>query len=396
MGRVWWFVLVIVLLASCRKDEPVAMAPQPLTTVTTSFSPNFPGAALSSTRSSDGSCFMVMESAPPYVFRELVKVGSDGELDAQFVPASIGSFQQGPVEATEDGGCISVTMDDLVMRVSRLDATGATISVQDYDVEIEEEAQAVSRTAQGTWVIAGHRQYNVQVDSNTFMLVQDLWAMAVGVSCDSLWKRRYTTPEPNWISDIIGLSNGDAFICSRHWSVQGTLLTATRIDGQGDMLWSRDIGPTGGHGPAVCETPGGNLVFVAGVPFSSNSLHGMLYATDPLGNLLWQQGFGEATADVWPRSVAASVDGQHLLVTGRFREIGGEVRDRLFVAGFDAVGSTLWERYVAFNDTVAGGLAVHPNAGSGFTVVGTGHPKYDSDIPWFTFSRSIDVAGTFY
>lgn len=386
--------LCMMAFISCRKESNNTDLGDPVPTVLqVNFDRHFPGALHSSWQCTDGTFLALMDVASPYSTRQLVKVDSAGGLVAEFAPAWPVGVVQGPAAPTDNGGCLSVAYDYEHLIIARMDASGAVISSRNYDFPGSGTPRSIMRTSTSTWIVSGHHQFNVTIDSISHT-VQDFWVMAVDVDGDSLWKRTYSDPHVRWITSSIGLSNGDALITSYFGSISGSQLNAVRLNQQGELLWNRDIGPIGGYGHGVCEAPNGDLVFAGGVSAGPYNLNGVLYATNSGGALLWQHSFGSNGMHEWVKDVA--IDGfDRIVVVGHTSPITGNDEDRLYAAGFDVSGNMVWERYSADNDTMSYGLKVFRTSPGRFATLGRGNPNVNGTIQWFSFLKGISSGGEF-
>lgn len=236
------------------------------------------------------------------------------------------------------------------------------------------------------WVLSGDHQWNEQIADTVFML-QETWALAVNANVDSLWMHTY----PGVIvRSSIGLLNGDVLITRIAGSAPTPMLNAMRLDDEGNVVWSQDIGP-GNYIQSACEGTAGELYFGTCLETSPLELQGFIYATTDAGQPLWQRSLGNTARDEWIQAIAASFDA--IIATG-FSSTSEALGDfeRLYVAGFDPSGTPLWE-HLAGSDSVAFGVHITHDQGGEFIILGKGHPNVNGNIDWFSFVKRINVDG---
>lgn len=386
-------VFILGVLSACLKEEGVSGGTPQDVTSRVSFERTFAGAMISAAQCPDGGYFVLMDAVPPYAQKRLVKVDSTGEVDSGFDPIWLPGVEQGPAAPTDDGGCISIVSHYEHLIVARLDAMGSVVTSRAFDFSGWRTPSSIVRTGPSTWLISGYDQYTVTVDTVTH-LVQDIWAMSVDQNGDSIWKSTFSDPRLRWITNSTRLANGDALVTMYHVTHDGVMLNALRIAPNGEQIWCRDIGSSTGFGNGIGETPTGQLVFAASKPSGASDLQGVVYATNPAGDALWERTFGRSDMREWVFDVALG-PADRLLVTGYATTTPNSFAESLFVAGVNATGTLLWTNYATGHDSIATGMRIFPTSATGFTILGRVRPDVNGGGQWSSFLKDIGPTGAF-
>lgn len=187
---------------------------------------------------------------------------------------------------TSDGGYAisgySTNFPNGDMWVVRADQNGDTLWTRNFGVARWQQADYIIQTNDGGFVLAGH--YDVAVGDDQFAILR------LNPEGDSLWLRLFgTAGSDDQGRAVIELSD-DNFMAVGYGRNAGTTdLYMIKVDGSGNMLWSRLYGGSGSdYGYGVVELADGGLAITGST--SSGSTGGSdlwLLRTNADGDTLW-------------------------------------------------------------------------------------------------------------
>ncbi len=216
-------------------------------------------------------------------------------------------------------------------------------------------------------------------------IVTQTWAQAP----DTLWTKAYGGATDDWGYDIIQAADGN-FVISGATKSYGTNPTSgnawiLKIDGNGDTLWTKVYGGTGGEDvDAIQQTSDGGYI-LAGYTNTSGAGGGDFYVLklDSLGDLQWSRTYGGASHEE-ARAVQQTSDGGYIIV-GYTRSFGVGVPnyENFYIVKTNSAGDTLWTRtYGGANGETAYGVVDQMGDG-GYMVAGyTGSYGAGSTDAW--------------
>jgi len=134
---------------------------------------------------------------------------------------------------------------------------------------------------------------------------RDVWLLRTDSLGDTLWTRQYGGTDNDVGSDIVGLPDGGFAFAGYTYSFSGE--PGTRRDGwlvrlapNGDTLWTRTFAGVHGQGGTFASVrllPDGG--FLMGGTDDALNGEGWVVQTDSLGNLVWQDAWGDITKENW-------------------------------------------------------------------------------------------------
>ena len=150
----------------------------------------------------------------------------------------------------------------------------------------------------------------------------------------------------------------------------------TKIDANGDTLWSRTYGGAGNEWfYHILQTPDGGYLaagktdgFGQGVVNTNDNIY--LVKTDANGNLQWSKAYGTSTGnqDAFGHCLQPTTDGGYIIAGAAQNQIA-QTDSSIFLMKIDASGNMKWAKY--FSGVF--GHAVKQAADKGYLIVGTGN-----------------------
>ncbi len=140
---------------------------------------------------------------------------------------------------------------------------------------------------------------------------RDAWLLRTDSHGDTLWTRQYGGTDNDIGGDIIGLPDGGFALAGYTYSFSGE--PGTRRDGwlvrlapNGDTLWTRTFAGVHGQGGTFASV---RLLpdhgFLMGGTDDALNGEGWVVQTDSLGNLVWQDAWGDITKQNWDHITCA-------------------------------------------------------------------------------------------
>ncbi len=226
------------------------------------------------------------------------------------------------------------------------------------------------------------RSYNILL--LLLAIVTHAWAQAP----DTLWTKTYGGATDDWGYDIVQAADGN-FVISGATKSYGTNPTAgnawiLKIDGNGDTLWTKVYGGTGGEDvDAIQQTSDGGYV-LAGYTNTSGAGGADFYVLklDSLGALEWSNTYGGANHEE-ARALRQTSDGGYIFV-GYTRSFGAGIPnfENFYIVKTNSAGDTIWTRtYGGANGETAYGVEETP--GGNYVVAGySGSSGPGGDNAW--------------
>lgn len=192
---------------------------------------------------------------------------------------------------------------------------------------------------------------------------------------DTLWTRTYGGASDDWGYDAIVTSDGN-YVIAGATKTYGTNPTTgnayiLKVDGNGDTLWTRVYGGTGGEDvDAVRQTADGGYILAG---YTSTSGAGAadcyLIRLDSSGNLVWTHTYGGVNFEE-ARAVQPTSDGGYVF-TGYTTSFGAgtPAQENIYVVKTNSIGDTIWTRaYGGVNDEI--GYSIEQTPDGGYLVAG--------------------------
>jgi hypothetical protein len=172
-----------------------------------------------------------------------------------------------------------------------------------------------------------------------------LLALSAYAQPDSLWSRYYGGDSSEVLRAVQVLDDGSLIMVGRcdSWGAGGADFWLLKTTGDGDSLWSRFYGGTGGDYPGALELTSDNGFILAGgtSSFGSGSGDFFLIKTDANGDSLWTRTFGGPNSEQ-ARSAGETPDGGYY-VAGWTQSFGAGTED-FWLVRVGPNGDSLWSR----------------------------------------------------
>lgn len=294
------------------------------------------------------------------------------------------------VEETSAGGYIVVggssrfgePYGDVVL--IRTDANGDTLWIRTYGGPGPDFGNSVQQTSDGGFVVAGWHRASYNTD-------YDVYLIRTGADGDTVWTRTFGGPADDFGNSVRQTSDGGFIVgaSTDSYGSGGRDAYLIRVTADGDTLWTRVYGGTGNdYCDAVRETSDGNIVALGSTgSFGPGTSAVFLLKADANGDTLWTRTYGGTGGDRG-RDIEETGDYGYIIIgeTASVPPFG------LYVVRTDGEGDTLWTRAYGAD----GGYAVQQTLDGGFVGVGTtwfacGMEEVCSNICVVKTSREGDV-----
>jgi uncharacterized delta-60 repeat protein len=191
-----------------------------------------------------------------------------------------------------------------------LDKNGNEISKRTIGGKLNDEAKALTRTADGNFMMVGAREVSRSGDSDFFLMKLDqqgkkIWAKTLGQDEHDILNAVTPTPDGGIV----------ATGATRSYYSQQTDLAVMYFNKEGRLIWFKIYGfKYYDEGNAVTMTKDGNYL-VAGKTNSmgKGDFDNYLLALNPKGKLLWSKVYGERNRDI-AHGITRTSDGAVLIV----------------------------------------------------------------------------------
>ncbi len=236
------------------------------------------------------------------------------------------------------GSTFSYGAGEFDIYLLKLDAAGGTIWTKTFGGTSTEYGNDIQAAPDGGYVIVGSTKSFGSGKKDVYLLKMD----SMGIL---QWSKTYGGPEDDEGWSVQATKDSGYIICgttSSFGAGYGDLyLIKTDIDG--DTVWTRTFGGTGGEsGTAVKEIPGGGFLAIGstgsfGVGYSS------IYAVrvNAAGDSLWAKTYGGDKAD-FGYSLAPTLDGG-FVIAGSTNSFGAGYSDAYLIK-IDTAGQVVWQQ----------------------------------------------------
>ena len=223
----------------------------------------------------------------------------------------------GGIAGTDDGGALVVGDSESFSRkgykdiyVVRLNKNGKIISEKHIGGKRAEEAKALTRTADGNFMMVGSREVQRAGDSDFFLLKLDqngnkIWARTLGEEHHDVLNAVAPTPDGGVV----------ATGATRSFGSEQTDLSVMYFNKTGKLIWHKIYGyQYYDEGNAITMTKGGGFM-IAG---STNSMgkgdfDTYVIALDSKGSLIWSNLYGDKDKDI-AHAITRTTDGAIVIV----------------------------------------------------------------------------------
>jgi uncharacterized delta-60 repeat protein len=223
----------------------------------------------------------------------------------------------GGIAATNDGGSLIVGDTESYSKrgakdiyILRLDANGKEISKRTIGAKRAEVAKALTRTADGNFMMVGAREVERSGDSDFFLMKLDqdgkkIWAKTLGQNDHDILNA--VTPTPD--GGIVATGS------TRSYNSEQTDLAVMYFNKTGKLIWFKIYGfKYYDEGNAVTMTKDGNYL-VAGTTNSmgKGDFDNYIIALNRKGKLIWSKLYGDRNKDI-AHAITRTSDGAVVIV----------------------------------------------------------------------------------
>ncbi len=277
------------------------------------------GVAISRTK--DGNLIVVgsTKSLNPNNGRDLyvAKLSLDGKLIWQ---KSFGGERDefaGGIAGTNDGGVLAIGSTESFSKkgyrdiyIVRLDKDGNEVSIKTIGGKLNDNAKALTRTADGNFIMVGSRELKHSGDADFFI-------MKLNQKGEKIWARTLGQNENDVLLSVAPTPNGDIVATgkTRSYNSEQTDLAVMNFNKKGKLIWFKIYGfKYYDEGTAITMTKDGGYV-VAGKTNSMGKGDFDVYvlALSSKGKLLWSKLYGDKNRDI-AHGVTRTSDGKIVIV----------------------------------------------------------------------------------
>ena len=213
-----------------------------------------------------------------------------------------------------------------------------TLWTRAYGGTSDDHGASVQQTNDGGFIITG-RTDSYGAGSS------DVWLIKTDTNGDTVWSKTFGGSGEDFGNDVQLTNDGGYIVTASTFSFGsgGSEAWLLRTDSNGDTLWTKTIGGSGGDWiVSVQQTSDGGYITTGGTRnFGANGADLWIIRTDSNGNILWTKLFGGTGYDSGI-SIRPTIDNGYIL-TGETNSFGSGDFD-IWLLKIDAIGDTLWTR----------------------------------------------------
>ena len=183
------------------------------------------------------------------------------------------------------------------------------------------------------------------------------------------WVRSYRDPRVHgsFARGVAQTRDSGFILCGDCYDYEGPYLRLVRTRPNGDTLWTRlDTSMSGPYVSAVCETPDSGFLF-AGSELDTIAYTNRLYLlrTNSAGDIVWSRDIAPSGAQTSASALAMTRDGGYILAG----QIDWFDSARVWLVKLDAAGDTQWTSILP-GVLIENAASVRPTPDQGYVVVG--------------------------
>lgn len=337
MKQLTIFILTILFLASCKKDEdiPPTIEPQPNYF---SFTGQIGTNDNSTVVSSDNNLVICGNSGTNLSILKITKAGSQvwrKDFTAG-TNSSASAITQTPSQDLFICGKTSrnFSISDWDILLVKTNSSGDTIWTKTYGGSDEDYGYQVINTSDGNILLCGI-SYSFPPQS-----FADIYLIKVNYNGDTLWTRTYPNQDQEIPFHVMETQNGEYLVTGTNEDNSNPRgLYLFKVDASGNQLWNRTIGSgTLRWGFSTIELASGDLL-TCGYHTSNGYSQVLLVKTDNEGNEIWQREFGDNNLSEQGISVKQNTDGSFIITGSSFDVSSGQTD--IILLKVDANGNQL-------------------------------------------------------
>ena len=269
----------------------------------------------------------------------LLKIKPDG--DTIWTKTYLGEYAGQPIAitSTQDGNFIIASETWGYVYLFKIKPNADTIWTKTYLGNGVAAANAITPTSDGNFMVAGYTNYSSPITNEVYLL-------KIKPSGDTIWTKTYGGNYPVQANAISPTPDGNFIIAGNTgFNNGGTEAYLLKINPNGDIIWTKTyLGNGAAAANAIAQTPDGNFM-AAGYSYSASAPNKDVYLLKikPDGDTLFTKTFGGTSWDV-ADAVAVSLDG-NLFVTGCTTSFGAGSED-IYLLKITINGDTLWTKTI--------------------------------------------------
>lgn len=220
----------------------------------------------------------------------------------------------------------------------KTDPNGDTLWSKTYGSKNHDLAQNIIKTSDGNILVSG------ETEGNDSIAPRDIYLLKLNYDGDILWTRIFENEGSQFVYHLLETKNGEYLLTGRSQDSDDQIeLYFLKVNESGTKLWDKKIGPpTGKFGYSSIELSNKNIV-TCGVHTGNVTGNGqvLIVKTDNLGNLIWEQEFGNDSISEIGNSIKQNIDGSFTITGTSYGKTGWYVED-IILLKIDQNGNQVW------------------------------------------------------
>jgi len=247
----------------------------------------------------------------------VAKLSLDGKIIWQKTFGGARDEFAGGIAGTDDGGVLIVGDSESFSKrgykdiyIIRLDSQGKTISEKHIGGKKGEEAKALTRTADGNFMMVGSREVSRAGDADFFLMKLDQKG-------NKIWARTFGEEEHDVLNAVAPTPDGGVVAtgATRSFGSEQTDMSVMYFNKNGKLIWHKIYGfKYYDEGNAITMTKNGGFI-IAGVTNSmgKGDYDNYIVALNNKGSLIWSKLYGDKKRDI-PHGITRTTDGAIVIV----------------------------------------------------------------------------------
>ncbi|MES2138281.1 MAG: PKD domain-containing protein [Bacteroidota bacterium] len=251
------------------------------------------------------------------------------------------------IQQTSDGGYIVAGLStlgagDVDIILLKLDAFGNVVWSKVFGGGTNDYGLYVQQTSDGGYIVTGFM-------SGLGFGAEDVALIRTDTNGNLLWQKEYGGAGSEWGSYVEQTSDGGYKIAgyTNSFGAGGFDLYVLKVDGSGNLQWSKTYGGVGAEGSSQwgisgkITTDGGFMLCGNTTTYGAGGNDVMMIKTDSMGNLQWAKTYGGGLEEQ-PRSSTQTSDAG-FIISGYTTSFGAGDLDAYLIKT-DSMGNLLWSK----------------------------------------------------